>query len=318
MCNIIFLAPIYKDYIWGGENLKKKLKKNTPYSKTAESWEICANTNDSCKVLNEEYKNKSLIDLFNDKKNKVDIFGTKCEKMKEFPLLIKFIDAKENLSIQVHPDDIYAKSIGLNNGKNEMWYIIECEENSQIIGGFNKKIDKEQLEAIIANNNIMEHLNYISVEKGDGIYIEAGTVHAILKHTLICEIQQNCDITYRVFDWDRVDKNGNARQLHKNEALQTIKPDLKPIIKHSDNNKMVQNLIKNKYFVTDKINCNNNFKDYSNQETFYAINVVNGNGIIKYKNKEIEIKSGDSFIIPAKLGSYEISGKIEILKSYIY
>lgn len=317
MNSIIFMEPIYKDYIWGGNKLKTKLNKNTPYDKTAESWEISANKNGNCQILNEEYNNKTLYDLFNDKEIKKEIFGTKCLNLNEFPILIKYIDAKDDLSIQVHPDDNYAHKNGEKHGKNELWYIMDCEENSQIINGFKNDIVHSELKKSIEDNTIKNHLNYSRIKKGDSIYIEAGTVHAILKNNLICEIQQNCDITYRVYDWDRVDKNGEKRILHKKEALDVIKTHLKSIIKNSSNNELIQNLIKNEYFVTDKINCNDKFKDISNKETFYAINVVKGEGVIKFNNKEIKIKLGDSFIIPASLGSYEILGKIELLKSYV-
>ena len=318
MKEIIFMEPIFKDYIWGGTKLKEKLNKNTPYERTAESWEISANSNGNCKILNETYKGKTLADLFNSVEHKENIFGTKCLNMKEFPLLIKFIDAKDNLSIQVHPDDEYAQTIGLPNGKNEMWYIVDCEENSQIIGGLNKKLTDEELKDTIQNNDIKKYLNYIDVKKGDSIYIPAGTLHAILKNNFICEIQQNSDTTYRVYDWDRVDKNGIGRQLHKKEAIETIKTDIVPNIKHTDNNEEVnQKIVDNEYFEVYKINCMNKFEDYSDKSTFYTINVVNGNGIIKTEEQQIEIKTGDSFIIPAILGKYTIKGNIEFLKTNI-
>jgi len=317
MKNLIFMEPVYKDYIWGGKKLKEQLNKNTPYDKTAESWEISANSNGNCKISNKEYKNKTLADLFNDKTAKVGIFGKKCIDINEFPLMIKFIDAKDNLSIQVHPDDEYAQSIGLPNGKNEMWYIMDCEKDTQIVGGLRERLDSKQLKEAIDNNQIKDYLNYIDVKKGDSIYIQAGTTHAILKNNLICEIQQNSDTTYRVYDWDRVDKNGIGRQLHKKEALETIKTDIIPEIKHTDNEELYQNIVKNKYFEVYKINCKQAFEDYSNEESFYTMNVVNGSGTIETETQKIEIKTGDSFIIPASLGKYKISGNIEVLKSYI-
>ena len=317
MDSIIFMEPVYKDYIWGGERIKKILNKDSPYNNTAESWEISANENGACKIKNREYKNKTLMELFENQKIKQEIFGKKCKSMNSFPLLIKYIDAKNDLSIQVHPDDKYAKQIGKTNGKNELWYIMDNKKNSQIIGGLNKNIDKKELEKIITNNEIKKYLNYINVKKGDSIYVEAGTIHAILKNNLICEIQQNSDITYRVYDWERVDKNGKPRQLHKEEAIKTIKINNIPIVKHTDNKKEVQNIVKNKYFTTDKIKCTTVFKDESSEESFYAINVVSGNGIIKTNKEEAEIKIGDSFLIPATLGGYEIFGNVEILKSYI-
>lgn len=315
--DIIFMKPIYKDYIWGGEKLKKELNKYTPYENTAESWEISANENGICEITNEEYEGTTLKDLFNDNKIKEKIFGTRCCDMKEFPLLIKLIDARDNLSIQVHPDDQYAHSIGANNGKNEMWYIMDCDKDSQIVGGLNKKLTNKDLKEIVENNQIKSYLNYINVKKGDSIYIPAGTLHAILKNNLICEIQQNCDITYRVYDWDRVDKKGKTRELHKKQAIDTIKPEIIPEVVHSEDEKIVQNVVKNQYFQVDKINCIDNYEDVSDIDTFYAISVVEGQGIIETENQNIKIKKGDNFIIPATLGKYRINGKIELLKTQV-
>lgn len=318
MKNLIFMEPVYKDYIWGGNNLKEKLKKNTPYEKTAESWEISSNNNGDCKILNKEFDGKKLSDLFNNCKLKEEIFGTSCEDMKEFPLLIKFIDAKDNLSIQVHPDDNYANNVLKEPyGKNEMWYIMECEENSKIIGGITESLTKKELKSVVENNKIKDYLNYLNVKKGDSIYIPAGTIHAILKNNLICEIQQNSNITYRVYDWDRVDKNGIGRELHKNEAIDTIKTDIIPKIIHQDTNNNLQTIADNQYFKVDKINCTEKFSDKTISKSFYAINVVAGSGKIKTTCEEILIKKGDSFLIPASLGKYEVFGTIEFLRTHV-
>lgn len=315
--NIIFMEPVYKDYIWGGEKLKKEFNKNTPFDTTAESWEISSNKNGDCRIINKEYNGKTLKNLFEDEKLKEKIFGRKCKDLKEFPLLIKFIDAKENLSIQVHPDDEYAKKIGLESGKTEMWYIMECKDNGKIIGGLNAKLTKSELQGAIENDNIKDYLNYLDIKKGDSIYIPAGTVHAILKNTLICEIQQNSDITYRVYDWDRKDKDGKGRQLHKKEAIETINTKNETSIIHSTEKLEIQKIVKSEFFEVEKINCNNIFEDVSNFTTFFAINVVEGEGSIETITEEYKIKKGDSFLIPAFLGKYKIEGNITFLKSYI-
>ena len=315
--NIIFMYPVYKNYIWGGKRLKEEFNKNTSLDIIAESWEISSNENGICKIKNKEYEGKTLKNLFEDKNLKEKIFGKKCEKFKEFPLLIKFIDAKNNLSIQVHPDDKYAKKMGFKNGKAEMWYVMECEENGKIIGGLNSKITKEQLQSIIENDNIKDYLSYVDINKGDSIYIPTGTVHAILKNTLICEIQQNSDITYRVYDWDRKTENGKERQLHKKEALETIKIENKPIIVHSNDELEKQKIVESKFFKVEKINCDEFFIDNSCLDTFFAINVIEGQGIIETETNKYEIEKGESFLIPATLGKYKILGKIKLLKSYI-
>lgn len=315
--NIIFMEPVYKNYIWGGEKLKNKFNKNTPFERTAESWEISSNKNGACKIKNEEYEGKTLKDLFEDDNIKEEIFGKKSKKLKEFPLLIKFIDAKDNLSIQVHPDDEYAKKIGLESGKTEMWYIIECEENGKIIGGLNTKLTKNELKNAIENDNIKKYLKYIDIKQGDSIYIPAGTVHAILKNTLICEIQQNSDTTYRVHDWDRKDKDGKKRQLHKKEAIETIKSENVPTIIHTTEKLPCQKIVESKFFEVEKINCDEIYEDCSNLNTFYAINVLDGKSVLETATNKYKIEKGDSFLVPATLGKYKIEGKIQFLKSYI-
>lgn len=315
--NIIFMEPVYKDYIWGGDRLKKELNKDTPYEKTAESWEISSNKNGICKILNDEYNGKTLADIFDDDTIKEAIFGKKCNKFKEFPLLIKFIDAKDNLSIQVHPDDEYAIKNGLGSGKNEMWYIIDCSKDAKIIGGLNTNLLPQNLKEIIENNQIKDYLNYIDVKPGDSISILAGTLHAILKDIFICEIQQNCDTTYRVYDWDRKDKDGKERQLHKKEAIETIKVNMNPEIVHTDNKLKIQKIASNKDFEVEKVTCEDIFEDNSNEESFYAINIVKGNCKLSTNSQQYELKKGDSFLIPATLGKYVIEGNVEFLKSYV-
>ena len=194
---------------------------------------------------------------------------------------------------------------------------MDCKDDTQIVGGWKEKLDIKQLQEAIDNNKLKDYLNYINVKKGDSIYIQAGTTHAILKNNLICEIQQNSDTTYRVYDWDRVDKNGIGRQLHKKEASETIKTEIIPEIKNTDNEEIYQNIAKNQYFEVYKINCKDNFVDFTDKESFYTITVVNGNGFIETENQKKEIKTGDSFIIPATLGKYKITGNIQALKSYI-
>lgn len=238
--------------------------------------------------------------------------------LKEFPLLIKFIDANKNLSVQVHPDNEYAKKYENSLGKTEMWYIMDCDENSKIVCGINENIDKVQLEHIVRDGKIKEGLKYFDVEKGDSVLIKPGTIHAIMEGTLICEIQQNADLTYRVYDWDRVDKNGNPRELHIDKALDVI--DLKNTpnkVKSEDIEN--QNLVDCEFFKTDKIQVKAKYSDSSNPDTFITMNVVDGEGKIvsKSNNQEFVIRRGDSFLIPANLGKFEITGNVTILKSYL-
>lgn len=313
MSYLIFTKPVYKDYIWGGNRLKEYFGKDVDLPKVAESWEISTNKDG---VNGIENTNITLQELF-ERKEREEVFGTKTKDLERFPLLIKFIDAESNLSVQVHPNDEYAKRVENNTGKNEMWYIVECAENSQIICGMKEHVKQEEIEDIIKNGKIKDNVNYINIKKGDSIYIPSGTVHSILGDTLICEVQQNSNLTYRVYDWDRLGKDGKPRELHLDKAIDVIDVNSKPIIKHKENNKLVTRLIQTEYFCTDLLQISECYKDESNIETFYAMNVINGEGQIVVNNRISNIKKGDSFIVPANLGKYEIRGKMEILKSYI-
>lgn len=315
--DILFLEPAYKNYIWGGNRLKKEFDKNTPYEITAESWEISTNKNGNSIVVNGDFKGKKLQELFEMTDCKSDIFGEKCIKKDRFPILIKFIDAKNNLSVQVHPDDIYAQKNENDIGKSEMWYIMDCPKDAKIICGLDETIKtKQQLKDIINSGNIKEYLQYIDIEKGDSIYIPAGTIHAITSGILICEIQQNSDLTYRVYDWDRVDKNGNSRELHIKQAIDVINLKNKAI-KVKTKVKEYQKILDTGNFKVDKLNINGKYLAESNEDTFYAINILDGEGRIYWNNKEHKIKKGDSFIIPANIGKYKISGNLIALKTYL-
>lgn len=306
----IFLKEIYKDYLWGGTKLKEKYNKNTDLDIVAESWEICANENGDNIILNGKYKNMLLSELFNNMYLKESIFGTKCRNMKKFPILIKFIDAKKDLSIQVHPNDEYALKNENSYGKNEAWYIVDCPENASIICGL--KDTEKSVKEILNSDDIEKYLNYVNVKKGDTIYIPAGLVHAIKENIIICEIQQNSNVTYRIYDYDRVDKNGEKRQLHTKQAIDVVNQNIKPqIISENGNNK--QELITNEYFKIKKIDIEDEYKDCSTNDSFFAVNVVEGNGKLFCNNNVFEITQGNSFIIPANLGEYLLKGKMKIL-----
>lgn len=311
----LFMEPIYKDYIWGGTRLKEYLKKDVETDTVAESWEI--STNDA--GLSKIQTGQTLKELFEDETLKEEIFGTKTKDMKEFPLLIKFIDAKDNLSVQVHPDDEYALKYENDKGKTEMWYVMDCDEDAKIICGIKENIKQEEISKTIHEGKIREILNEVAIHKGDVIFIPSGTIHAILKGTLICEIQQNSNLTYRVYDWDRIGKDGKPRELHIQKAIDVIKQDTKQKIVTTSNQKVdtSNNVISCDYFNVDTISIGSKCKHKSNSETFEAIMVVEGNGTIKANAKEYKINLGDSFIIPSSLGEYEIEGNIKLLKAYL-
>lgn len=315
----IFLSPVFKDYIWGGNKLKTLFGKNSPYEITAESWEVSTNKNGKSIVKNGIGKDCNLDELFENKDVRIRIFGTKTEKMDKFPLLIKFIDANSNLSVQVHPDDNYAfKNENGDKGKTEMWYIMECKQGAQIICGMKENIKQEELSNILKSENVADYLNFVDVKQGDCIYIPSGTIHAILGDILICEVQQNSDLTYRVYDWGRMGKDGKPRELHIDKAIDVVKVGSRPNIKKTNTwQEGIKNMICSEFFKTDKITVKESLNDNSNTETFYAMNVVKGNGSIDTNGRTYKLKLGDSFIIPACLGQYKLCGNMELLKSYL-
>ena len=314
----IFLSPVFKEYIWGGTRLKTDLDKKFTTPTAAESWEVSTNENGKTIISNTEFKGLTLYDLFENMNIREKIFGAKSLNLNKFPILIKFIDANDNLSVQVHPDDEYANKMENDTGKTEAWYIIDCGKDSQVIYGLKQGVTKEDFKLAIENKRVVDCLNFANIEKGDVIFIPAGTVHALLKNTLLCEVQQNSDLTYRVYDWDRVGKDGKPRELHQQKALDVINTNLSNTITKTNNSKEIYTrIIDCKYFKTDLVKIENILKESSNLDTFYTFNVVEGSGNIIYGRNTIRIKLGDSFIIPANMGNYTISGNLKLLKSYI-
>ena len=315
MLEPIFFNPIYKQVVWGGNNIKKFLNRNIEEENIGESWEISAHNNGISKILNDIFNNENLYELFNDKNRKKEIFGNKCLEMDRFPILVKFIDAKENLSIQVHPDDEYARKYENDSGKNEVWYIMDCTENAKIVYGFKENIKQQNLKESI--KDIENNVKYVNVKKGDFISIQAGTIHAICGGMILCEIQQSSDVTYRVYDWNRSGLDGKPRQLHTEKALEVIKLDNKTEVYNYSNFDNIINIYNSKNFNIDLINSKNNITEHSNTDTFIAYIVLEGKGKVKTKNFEKDIQIGNVFLIPAELGEYTINGNMKLMKVYI-
>lgn len=313
---ILFFEPVYKDYIWGGTRLKEYFNKNIETPTAAESWEISTNEAGLSKIANGSMKGSTLKDLFDNRDLREEIFGTKTKEMEKFPLLIKYIDANSNLSVQVHPNDEYAKINENDTGKTEMWYIIDCAQNAKIICGMKESVTQKDVSEIIRIGKIKENLNYINIQKGDSICIPSGTIHAILGDTLICEIQQNSNLTYRVYDWDRVGSDGKPRELHIEKAIDVIDVETKPSVVHTAENE-TKKIVDNEFFKVEKVVVDGEYRDKTNKETFYTINILEGSGKIEANNEEYDLNKGDSILISASIGEYNLKGKIELLKSYI-
>ena len=295
----LFFKPVYKHVIWGGNNISRIFKRNISDDDIGESWELSAHPSGLCEIENSSFEEKNLLELFNNKKYRKIIFGNNCVKLKKFPILIKFIDATKNLSIQVHPDDEYAKKHEDDSGKSELWYIMECKKGAKIIHGFKDTVTCENLKDAI--NNIEENVNKLTVHEGDLISIPSGVIHAIMDGIVLCEVQQSSDITYRVYDWNRLDKNGKPRELHTKKALDVIKLDIKD----------------QKPFNVDIINIDDELNETSNKDSFYAYVVLEGKGSIKIDNYTRTIEKGTTFLIPATLGNYILIGNMKLMKVYM-
>ena len=288
------LYPECKDYIWGGNKLKEKYGKQTDKTPCAESWELSFHKDGLTRLVN----GKTLAESVTEKD-----LGENVKDFPFFPVLIKFIDAKENLSVQVHPSDEYALKYENSFGKTEMWYIVEAEEGAGIYLGFNRDVTKEKYETAIKENRLTELLNFYEVKAGDCYFIPSGTIHAIGKGCLVCEIQQNSNLTYRVYDYGRKDKNGNTRELLIDKALKVTNLNKFEPITFEDC------LGKCEYFTVQKYEINGEKYLYVDEQSFQCVTCVSGKGVIA----DLQMKQGDSFFIPANYGKYYINGKVEVL-----
>lgn len=288
------LYPECKDYLWGGEKLKTKYGKITDKTPCAESWELSFHKDGLTRL----FSGKTLAESVTEKE-----LGKNIKAFTSFPVLIKFIDAKENLSVQVHPSDEYALKHENSFGKTEMWYIVEAEQGAGIYLGFNRDVTKEEYETAIKEKRLTDLLNFYEVKAGECYFIPSGTIHAIGKGCLICEIQQNSNLTYRVYDYGRKDKNGCERELHIDKALKVTDLNKFEPITFKDC------LGKCEYFTVQKYEIESEQQLSTDEKSFHCLTCVKGNGFIE----NMEIKQGDSFFVPANYGKYVIKGKINII-----
>ncbi len=310
--------PILKEVIWGGDKIGQMLNLRNQ-NKIGENWTLCLRDDDISIVAEGTHEGYGLDELI--KSQKKEMLGDLFLENETFPLLIKVIHAKADLSIQVHPNDFYAlKELGLPNGKTEMWYVLEAKVDSKLVAGLKHGVTKGIFEKAIAENTVMECLNFVNVKKGDVIDIPAGLVHAITSDLLIAEIQQNSDTTFRIYDYDRVDANGNKRALQVERALDVIDfmgNHKGEVIKGESNNingVEVTKYVDNDYFTVDKYVVSTILKDKSLFDRFTTITVVDGNGYIKFGSMKLEINIGETAFIPAYLGEYEVVGEVSFLR----
>ncbi|MCI8397462.1 MAG: mannose-6-phosphate isomerase [Clostridia bacterium] len=295
--------------------MSKIFQRNIIGEDVGEAWELSAHKNGLSIIANGQFKGKDIDSLFKDKELKAEIFGIDCEKLEQFPILAKFIDANQSLSIQVHPDDEYARKYENDSGKTEVWYIIEAKENAKLLYGFKGNVTKENLEEAV--KNLEENVNYINVKKGDFIPIPAGTIHAIMDGIVLCEVQQSSDVTYRLYDWNRLGKDGKPRELHQKKAIDVIKLNPSEEIKNYSNVEKTTKVYRSNKFNINIVRINQQEEKISTKESFRAYIILEGTGKITTKTFEKTLKKGDTFLIPSNLGKYNVYGDLEMMEIWI-
>lgn len=304
---LLQLSPSYKDYIWGGHRLVEEYNKQYDGEVLAESWELSCHPDGPSTIMNGAHAGKSLADYIAGEGK--EVLGTNCRRFKDFPILIKFIDAKDNLSIQVHPDNKYALKHEGQYGKTEMWYIMDCREGACLYYGFREEISREEFARRIEEDTLLEVLNQVPVHKGDVFFIEAGTIHAIGKDIVIAEIQQNSNVTYRVYDFGRVGKDGKKRELHVDQAVQVT--NCRPVDQTEHGGAHMADC---DYFTVDKVTLEEGRRHgLADEDSFVSVLIMDGQGYISCGGEKLPYKKGDSFFISAGSGAYEMDGTCEAL-----
>ncbi len=315
----LLLKTNLKDYIWGGRRLIEEFGFETDKDTAAEAWMLSCHKDGSSTVRNGDFAGLTLsqaIEILGPK-----ALGKKASDFSYFPILIKLIDAKDRLSVQVHPNDEYALANEGEYGKTEMWYVVDCDDDAKLIYGFKQDISKGEFLERVNNNNLSPVCNYVPVHKGDVFFIDAGTMHAIGKGILIAEVQQNSNTTYRISDYGRLGADGKPRKLHIKQALEvtTTKKTTVPYGQVGDvllyPFGTVRELANCNYFCTELIKLDGNVGIYDN-DSFVSLIVLNGSAILSYAQGTMKLKKGDSVFLPAGV-KVRLSGTAEILHTHL-
>lgn len=316
----IKLKPVYKDYIWGGSKLKESWNKDSSFKRVAESWELSCCRDCLSLIENGIFKNKNLKDV-------LLLFPEwVAENLKDsanFPLLIKLIDAKEKLSIQVHPSDESANKSKGQQGKTEAWYVLDCEKDAFLYIGLKEDLTEEQVRKYVLDGTICEYLNKVFVKPGDLFFISAGTIHAIGAGILIAEIQQNSNTTFRLFDYGRVDSSGKKRELHLEEALRVCNKTAFSIQNSKIKNRVqkeyanITSLVDSKFFRVFEYDVKSAVSITATKRSFQVLLFIDGFVKISYDGQKHEAKTGDCYFIPAGMGEYKVEGIGKFLLSEV-
>lgn len=318
---IMKLLPTGKDYLWGGTRLKQEFGKNIHLTPLAETWECSVHPDGPSIVANGKYMGRTLAEVLDEHQNYLGNKAPVINGKKALPVLVKFIDAKKDLSVQVHPDDVYAREHEGQNGKSEMWYVMDADEDASLIYGFAHPVNEDLLKDALATGSLDKHLQKVKVSKGDVYFVPAGTVHGIGAGTLVAEIQENSNVTYRVYDYDRVDKDGKRRELHFDKAVEVMDMGVAPDV--SSQHRFVryypggsrETLCRCRYFVTERVQLTHGFAFSVLEESFQILLCLAGEGGIEIEGKApVRFHKGDCLFLPAGLGRCYVIGETELLK----
>ena len=310
-------APV-KDYIWGGTRLRELFGKEGG-DRLAESWELSCHPDGECYIMGGEFDGMKLSDFVNEHPEAV---GSGFKSGDSFPGLVKLIDAKNDLSVQVHPNDEYAHKYENDNGKTEMWYVIDAAPDSELIYGFNEELSKEDFRKAIEDNTLMEKLRRVPVKQGDVFFIEPGTLHAIGKGILIAEIQQSSNVTYRVYDYGRLGADGKPRPLHIEKALEVtntkpLDPE-RPVYGLELDGVVTQLLADCKYFNVNRHRLIKELELYADKNSFAHVLMIGGSGgELVADNHRLELTMGSSVFVPAGTGAFAIKGNCDVIVTTI-
>ena len=319
------LRPAYKDYLWGGSRLNDDFGKNIDCYPLAETWECSTHPDGQSVVASGDFDGQILGEVLNIHPEFLGEHAIKLTKgVPELPILVKLIDAYKDLSVQVHPDDEYAIEHENSLGKTEMWYVLSAKKNSRLVYGFNREMNSEDVRDAVIDGSISKYLNYVPVEKDNVFFINPGTVHAIGAGTLVAEIQENSNITYRLYDYNRVDKEGNKRELHINKGLEVANfgssamPRQPMRVLKYHNGCAYELLGRCKYFQGERmlLNTETNRNMYSYQtgsNSFHVLLCIDGCGVIKYEKESLNYFKGDCIFIPADSVELKLHGKAQFL-----
>lgn len=318
----MLLKPVGKDYLWGGTRLREEYNKEIDLTPLAETWECSVHPDGPSVVRNGVFQGRTLAEVL---KLHPEFLGEKVPSGTGLPILVKFIDAEKDLSVQVHPDDSYAREHEGQNGKTEMWYVVDAKPGTTLVHGFAHSVTAEQLKDAVRTGTMSKHLQKVPVRRGDVFFTPSGTVHAIGAGSVIIEIQTSSNVTYRVYDYDRLDKNGEKRELHLEKAVQVM--NMKPGRTARQMPRAIRYypgysrelLCRCEYFETEKIGVTKEFFFPGDQTSFQILLCADGEGnlMTTRTGEPLDLKKGDCVFIPAGSGQCRVSGGMTLLRVQI-